>query len=786
MVLQSQSHPGSCEIGIYFPLAGGSETNVTKKPTSTTSATSPTTTINTLTSTSTTLDGTLLSTETSHAATTSISTVANTPEIISTTVVTKGTTGSIIPNNTSLTKPPDTLVTIQPELSNTSNGDDLIANSSIILPTGNNASATSNTSSMRHVPPAFRTTSSVPWTNHTTVPSQESTDSNSTQGNASSLATVTSSVLPVITFTDVTKNSPKPSLPTYTAKVTKKPTSTTSATSPTTTINTLTSTSTTLDGTLLSTETSHAATTSISTVANTPGIISTTVATKGTTGSIIPNNTSPTKPPDTLVTIQPELSNTSNGDDLIANSSIILPTGNNASATDNTSSTRHGPPAFRTTSSVPWANHTTVPSQESTDSNSIQGNASSLATVTSSVLPVITFTDFTKNSPKPSLPTYTDTPVESTRNPKMSTAQLLPENESTASNSTKGPDSNLSSVQTSTSVSTSAINGTTYGAFSTSSPASSTAPTATNLSMLPNLPPLTSATSVQSSSPSPTNTSVISSSPSLTNTTSVISSSPSLNLTTSVKSSSPSLTNTTSVKSSSPSPTNTTSVISSSPSLNLTTSVQSSSPSPTNTTSVKSSSPSLSGTTSIKSSSPSLSGTTSIKSSSLSLSGTTAVKTSSPSTVTSTTNNDKSSSISSSAPNMVTETSVSQTGITDLTTSESSNKPSPAATVTFYVVQMSVTVTGTQGSINGEQAFTLMKNMMDFLLKNSEFALMQITVSDDLGYVMFTVLRKQDHLFNPISELSKAFNTKSSGIASFWHGGENMENRRPMSIQSMI
>ncbi|XP_075043386.1 adhesion G-protein coupled receptor G4 [Mixophyes fleayi] len=185
-------------------------------------------------------------------------------------------TGANIPNNTPSTQPPEPVVTIQTVVSNASteasstgalHGDVLTANSSIILPTANNASTTPNTSLSHHIPPTLKTPPSAPfspWINHTTVQKQETTDANSTQEETSSLAIVrTSSLLPATTSTDFSKTSspPKPPLPTSTDSAINKQTSTASTTTPTTTIanatNKQTSTvgattlTTTIDRTLL-------------------------------------------------------------------------------------------------------------------------------------------------------------------------------------------------------------------------------------------------------------------------------------------------------------------------------------------------------------------------------------------------------------------------------------------------------------------------------------------------------------------------------------------------------
>ncbi|KAM3912028.1 adhesion G-protein coupled receptor G4-like [Leptodactylus fuscus] len=95
-------------------------------------------------------------------------------------------------------------------------------------------------------------------------------------------------------------------------------------------------------------------------VTPTPGILSTSSTEKETTNSISTNYTTSTQLPDTLPTSPPvdsglstQVSTTESllGDNLLTNSSIKLPTGNNV--TGNTSSTYHSPPELRTTSAVP-------------------------------------------------------------------------------------------------------------------------------------------------------------------------------------------------------------------------------------------------------------------------------------------------------------------------------------------------------------------------------------------------------------------------------------------------
>ncbi|XP_056396116.1 adhesion G-protein coupled receptor G4 isoform X2 [Hyla sarda] len=94
----------------------------------------------------------------------------------------------------------------------------------------------------------------------------------------------------------------------------------------------------------------------------TPSILSTSVTQKETTSSSTSDNLTSAQLPNTMPTstsAQPKFSTTAattetlSGSDLLTNSSVDLPTGNNVSTTGNISSTYHSPPGLRTTSAVP-------------------------------------------------------------------------------------------------------------------------------------------------------------------------------------------------------------------------------------------------------------------------------------------------------------------------------------------------------------------------------------------------------------------------------------------------
>ncbi|XP_040262264.1 adhesion G-protein coupled receptor G4-like [Bufo bufo] len=167
--------------------------NATLTPTPAESTTTLTTTLGTTTSTRTPtpVPENSASTEIYPAATESLTSVTSTPSIFFTTLTQKETASKNSSGNSTSTGLTGTLPTsrsVEPnlstEISTTESLPDLLTNSSVKLPTGNNVSTTSNMSSTYHSPPEMRTTSVVPissWTNTTTI-QQQATDTKSTPG----------------------------------------------------------------------------------------------------------------------------------------------------------------------------------------------------------------------------------------------------------------------------------------------------------------------------------------------------------------------------------------------------------------------------------------------------------------------------------------------------------------------------------------------------------------------------------------------------------------------------
>ncbi|KAM5145537.1 adhesion G-protein coupled receptor G4 [Mantella aurantiaca] len=160
--------PFSTETATFQTTA----TNETEKPSST-----KTTTFQPMSNLSTSItpqDHNLSSTKILNTATTNTSIVTHSPALYTTTLTEMGTTSLSV-------KPPGSQATDQPGLSNSSTqspitesfpGNDLIINSSMILPTQNNVSITRNISSHHPIHPAATTTSSAaisPWVNRTTI-----------------------------------------------------------------------------------------------------------------------------------------------------------------------------------------------------------------------------------------------------------------------------------------------------------------------------------------------------------------------------------------------------------------------------------------------------------------------------------------------------------------------------------------------------------------------------------------------------------------------------------------
>ncbi|XP_044124886.1 mucin-5AC-like [Bufo gargarizans] len=419
--------------------------NPTLTPTPAESTTTLTTTLGTTTSTRTpTLEPeNSASTEIYPAATESFSSVTSTPRIFFTTLTQKETASKNASGNLTSTGLPGTLPTsrsVEPnlstEVSTTESLPDLLTNSSVKLPTGNNVSTTSNMSSTYHSPPELRTTSVVPissWTNTTTI-QQQATDTKSTPdpqvisttetpnistqptNGTTPQAMITSPTTKSITSLTVTEVSSasssssssthKTSIETYSSPLTVITSSSTPSPSPNTTLSGVTESSVSLLGTTYisassekpttgtttstrtptlvpensaSTEIYPAATESFSSVTSTPRIFFTTLTQKETASKNASGNLTSTGLPGTLPTsrsVEPnlstEVSTTESLPDLLTNSSVKLPTGNNVSTTSNMSSTYHSPPELRTTSVVPissWTNTTTI-QQQATDTKS--------------------------------------------------------------------------------------------------------------------------------------------------------------------------------------------------------------------------------------------------------------------------------------------------------------------------------------------------------------------------------------------------------------------------------
>ncbi|XP_069799221.1 adhesion G-protein coupled receptor G4 isoform X2 [Dendropsophus ebraccatus] len=306
--------------------------NVSVTPTP--STTTPTTVLGTTTSTRAPTPAPT-PTETLPTTTESLTTVTSTPGIFSTSVTLTGTASSNSSDSLTSSQLPETLLTspsTKPTFSTKAStteslsGDDLLTNSSINLPTGNNVSTTGNISSTYQSPPGLGTTSAMPITsrNNSTTIQQQSTDGKSTPDlqvlstrtpNISTQPDITSKFINETTFQTVTTSpTTKSTTPSALTNVTTLQTGTTSPTTKSITPSAITNVTTLQTGTMSPTTKSitpsavtnvttlQTATTSPTTKSPTPSAVTngtslqtatTSPTTKSTTPSAVTNITTP-------------------------------------------------------------------------------------------------------------------------------------------------------------------------------------------------------------------------------------------------------------------------------------------------------------------------------------------------------------------------------------------------------------------------------------------------------------------------------------------------------------